>query len=188
MTTTLIALPATRAPPLGPPTLLMTQAGISRQRVKRFPTSTMRPTSRLSSRSHNIFAVVLTVFHSNVESLKKGVITISKNKAKAPYTIVLIGETGVGKTSVLCLIANVLAGNDMDHYDFTILEHNDEQRGSNNQSQTISARLYEFTSKNGIMVRVGNVNVVNMRQNVSRFASLTHQGWATPAVFSKMSS
>ena len=69
-----------------------------------------------------------------------------------PYTILLIGETGVGKSSVLELIANVLAGNDIDHYSFNFLDHTNECGGSNNQSQTNSARLYEFTSKNGIVV------------------------------------
>jgi len=90
-----------------------------------------------------------------VESLKKGVITTSKNRAKAPYTFLLVGETGVGKSSVFELIANVFAGNDIDHYNFHILDHTNEQGGSNNQSQTNSARLYELTSKNGIVVSVG---------------------------------
>jgi len=71
---------------------------------------------------------------------------------KAPYTILLVGETGVGKSSVLEFIANVLAGNDIDHYNFNILDHTNERGGSNNQSQTNSARLYEFTSMNGVVV------------------------------------
>ena len=89
---------------------------------------------------------------SDVESLKNGIINISKNKTKAPYTLLLVGETGVGKSSVLELIANVLAGNDIDHYNPDILDHTNERGGSNNQSQTNSARFYEFTSKNGIVV------------------------------------
>jgi predicted GTPase len=90
--------------------------------------------------------LVLTVFSSDIDSLKKGIIKKSKNKANKPYTILLVGETGVGKSSVLEFIANVLLGNDIDHYDFDILDHTD------NHSQTNSARLYEFTSKNGIVV------------------------------------
>ena len=89
-----------------------------------------------------------------MESLKKGIIT-SKNEAKAPYTILLVGETGVGKSSVFELIANVFAGNDIDHYNFHTLDHTNEQGGSNNQSKTNSARLYELTSKNGIVVSAG---------------------------------
>jgi len=90
-----------------------------------------------------------------VESLKKGIITTSKNKAKASYTFLLVGETGVGKSSVFELIANVIAGNDTDHYNFHILDHTNEQSRSNNQSQTNSARLYELTTKNGILVSAG---------------------------------
>jgi len=58
----------------------------------------------------------------------------------------------VGKSSVLEFIANVLAGNDIDHYNFDILDHTNERGGSNNESQTNSARFYDFTSKNGIVV------------------------------------
>jgi len=74
-----------------------------------------------------------------VESLKKGIIQTS-NKANALYTILLVGETGVGKSSVLKLFANVLAGKDIDHCDFDILD------------PTTSTRLYEFKSTNGIVV------------------------------------
>jgi len=89
---------------------------------------------------------------SDVESLKKGIVKTSKNKAKAPYTILLVGETGVGKSSILEFIANVLIGRDVDHYDFEILDLTNEQGGSENQSQTNSARLYELRSNNDITV------------------------------------
>jgi predicted GTPase len=88
-------------------------------------------------------------------SLKQGIIKTAKNKAKAPYTILLLGETGVGKSSVLELIANVLIGNDVDHYDFNILDHTNEQGRSNNQSQTNSTCTYELTSRNGVVVSAG---------------------------------
>ena len=76
----------------------------------------------------------------------------SKNTATSPYTILLVGETGVGKSSVLELIANVLIGNDIDHYDFNILKHTNKRGGTVGQSQTHSACFYELTSKNGIVV------------------------------------
>ena len=66
----------------------------------------------------------------------------------------LVGEPGVGKSSVFELMANVLAGNDIDHYDLDILDRANEQGGSDNQSQTSSARFYNLTSKDGIVVRV----------------------------------
>jgi predicted GTPase len=94
---------------------------------------------------------------SDVESLKRGIIKTSKNKAKAPHTILLVGEAGVGKSSVLELIANVFAGNDIDHYDFDILDHSNERGDTNNHSQTNSVRLYEFTSKNGVVVSTGHL-------------------------------
>jgi len=129
----------------------------------------------LSSRSHDIFDVILlTVFSSDVESLKKGIIKTSKNKTS--YTILLVGETGVGKSSILELIANVLAGNDTDRYDFDILDGANERGGSNNQSQTHAARLYELMSKNGIAVCSGVCNVMNMRNFFPRSAFSTRLG------------
>ena len=79
-------------------------------------------------------------------------IKTSKNEARTPYTMLLVGETGVEKSSVLQLIANVLAGNDIDHYNFDILDHTNEHDGFQNQSRTNEARLYKFTSKNEVVV------------------------------------
>ena len=89
---------------------------------------------------------------SNVADLKKGIVRTSKNKVQAPYTILLVGETGVGKSSFLEFIANVFVGKDIDHYDFSILDHTNERHGSDNESQTSSARLYTLTSNNGTVV------------------------------------
>jgi predicted ATPase len=97
----------------------------------------------------------LIEFSSDIESLKKGVIKVSrtsKDQVRAPYTILLVGETGVGKSSFLEFIANVLSGNEMSRYDFEILDYTNELAGSDNQSKTSSARLYKFTSKNGVEV------------------------------------
>ena len=101
-------------------------------------------------------ASVLILFASDAKSLRNGVIKTSKNKPKAPYTILLVGETGVGKSSLLELIANALAGNDIDHYSLEILDPTNEQGGSANQSKTNSTRVYQFTSKNGIVVSPGH--------------------------------
>jgi len=106
----------------------------------------------LSGSPQHLYAPYLTVLSSDVESLKKGIIKSSTNKAKAPYTFLLVGGVGVGKSSVFELIANVFAGNDIGHYNFDILDDTNELGGSNNQSQTNSARLYELTSKNGVVV------------------------------------
>jgi ferredoxin-like protein FixX len=82
----------------------------------------------------------------------QGVIKTLNNKA---YTILLLGEPGVKKSSFLQFIANVLTGQDMDHYAFNILDHTNEQVNSTNQSQTNSARLYEITATNGVVVSAG---------------------------------
>ena len=82
-----------------------------------------------------------------MESFKLGI-----TEAKAPCTILLVGETGVGKSSVVEFIANVLLGNDIDHYEFDILDSTHEQGDSGHQSQTNSVYLYKFTSKSGIVV------------------------------------
>jgi predicted ATP-binding protein involved in virulence len=97
-------------------------------------------------------ATLLTIFSSDVESLKQGIIKTSKNKVQADYTILLVGETGVGKSAVLEYLANVLTGKNIDRYDFEIIDRSNEQNGSSNQSQTNSARLYKLTSNNGIVV------------------------------------
>ena len=94
---------------------------------------------------------------SDIASLKKGII---KSKEKAPYTIFLIGETGVGKSSALELIANVLIGSGLDDYDYDILTHANEQGGPIKQRQTNSAHLYEFTSNNGKLVSHGALKML----------------------------
>ena len=142
-------------------------------------TKTMkRPARRLSSRlGHGIFGLsLLTIISSDVESLKKGIIKTSKNKVQADYTILLVGETGVGKSAVLEFIANVLIANNIDRYNFEILDRSNEENGSSGQSQTNSARLYKFTSNNGIVVRVGALSIVSMCNLSPRFVSSTHLG------------
>ena len=89
---------------------------------------------------------------SNVESLRQGIIKTSRNKVQAPYTILLVGETGVGKSAVLEFIANVLIGNTLARYNFELLDRANERGLSSNQSQTDSARFYELVSNSGIVV------------------------------------
>ncbi len=101
-----------------------------------------------------IRASALRVFSSNVKSIKGGIIRTLKNKDQGPYNILLVGETGTGKSTLLEFIANVLIGKHVGCYDFKILDHSNEEGGSGGQSQTNSARIYELESKNGILVSV----------------------------------
>jgi len=97
-------------------------------------------------------ASVLTVVSSDVESLRKGIIKTSKNDAQAQYTILLVGETGTGKSTFLEFVDNVLTGKGFNRYEFQTLDKNNEQGGSGGQSQTNSPRIYELSSNNGIFV------------------------------------
>ena len=64
-----------------------------------------------------------------------------------------VGETGTGKTTFLSFLGNVLNGNGPNHYTFSHDRAN-ESGGRMNQSQTNSAKVYQFTSRNDITVRI----------------------------------
>jgi len=71
-----------------------------------------------------------------------------KNKIRVLYTILLVGETGVGKSSLLQFIANVLISGGIDD-DSDVLDCTNKQT---NQNQTNLAHLYEITSSNRMVV------------------------------------
>ena len=86
---------------------------------------------------------VLTEFPSDRNLLKHGIITVPKNDTDASYTILLMGGEDVKKSSLLKFIANVLLGNDIDHYDLDILN-----KGGTNTLP----HLYEIMSVSGTLV------------------------------------
>ncbi|THU98456.1 hypothetical protein K435DRAFT_795647 [Dendrothele bispora CBS 962.96] len=90
---------------------------------------------------------------NDIPSLRNGIIKTVKSTGKVEFTILVVGETGVGKSSVLEFIANVLAGNSISDYDFKIIDEANESDGSGKHSQTNSAKLYSFTSKNGVVLK-----------------------------------
>ena len=106
----------------------------------------------------HIYYIRLDILPSDVESLKKGTVKVSKKNGNAPCTIILVGESGVGKSSFVEFIANVLLGNGISHCKFDILDSTNEQGSSGRQSQTGSVYLYEFVSQNGIMVSASGFN------------------------------
>jgi energy-coupling factor transporter ATP-binding protein EcfA2 len=90
---------------------------------------------------------------NSVEELKKGTIKTPSDNTSGEYTILFVGETGTGKTSLLSLLSNVLSGHTPDKYAFAHDKSN-EAGGSENHSQTESPKLYEFKSKNGIRFHI----------------------------------
>ena len=65
-----------------------------------------------------------------------------------------IGETGTGKTSVLSLLVNVMAGRQPAEYDLEPYKAANERGGSQSQSQTNKAEVYMFKSVNGVQITV----------------------------------
>ncbi|PFH47909.1 hypothetical protein AMATHDRAFT_49936 [Amanita thiersii Skay4041] len=88
---------------------------------------------------------------STVESLSRGIIKSKRNATE--YIILLVGETGTGKTSLLSLLANTLAGRSPRDYHL-VHDPKNEAGGGNKHSQTNTAKIYEFYSTNGIRVRI----------------------------------
>ncbi|KAF9256841.1 hypothetical protein L218DRAFT_173414 [Marasmius fiardii PR-910] len=66
---------------------------------------------------------------------------------KSKITMILMGETGVGKTTMLNLLANMCAGVELD--DFAIDVSDDEQGGPRAGSQTLKPVLYNIVCADG---------------------------------------
>ncbi|EDR04943.1 uncharacterized protein LACBIDRAFT_303842 [Laccaria bicolor S238N-H82] len=87
--------------------------------------------------------------NSNVSFLGQGT-----TKSNAKFTILLIGETGTGKTSFLSLLINVLAGRVPDEYDLEPYDTTNEFVSGQSHSRTNAAKVYTFKSVNGVQVTV----------------------------------
>jgi AIG1 family len=72
---------------------------------------------------------------------------------KGKVTIIIVGETGVGKTAFMNLLANVCAGRPVDQFR---QEHNlhNESNLDKNQSQTNDAMMYTFDRRDGVQLRI----------------------------------
>lgn len=88
---------------------------------------------------------------NNLESLTEGILRLGENQTE--LRIMLVGETGVGKTSVLSLISNILQGHSPEEYE-TVHDSANESGLSGKHSQTLSAKVYKFVSKNGVTVSI----------------------------------
>ncbi|KAK2467589.1 hypothetical protein APHAL10511_000444 [Amanita phalloides] len=112
---------------------------------------------------------------NTVEELRNGIIKTNQNNMNE-YTILLVGETGTGKTTFLSLIANILAGYGPKQY-VVIHDEGNEAGGARNQSQTNSAKVYEFISNNAVRLRIvdtpGLVDTRGIAQDELHKASIT---------------
>lgn len=72
---------------------------------------------------------------------------------KRVMTIILIGETGVGKTAFMSLLSNVCAGVKLEEFD-TVHDKGNEAGGAATGSQTNKPRLYIITCANGFQIHI----------------------------------
>ncbi|KAJ4477410.1 hypothetical protein J3R30DRAFT_217471 [Lentinula aciculospora] len=79
--------------------------------------------------------------------------TIQPPWTKRIINLILIGETGVGKTAMLNLLANVCAGIPVEEFEEKN-ELNNEAGGSKSGSQTNEPRFYSITCANGHKVNI----------------------------------
>ncbi|KIJ90203.1 hypothetical protein K443DRAFT_15425 [Laccaria amethystina LaAM-08-1] len=89
---------------------------------------------------------------NTILSFGKG--NVETTKSNAEFTILLVGETGTGKTSFLSLLVNVLAGRAPDEYDLEPYDVTNESGSGQMHSQTNAAKVYKFKSVNGVQVTV----------------------------------
>lgn len=85
-----------------------------------------------------------------VSSLKAGNVMTTRGS----FTVILVGETGTGKTSFLSLLVNVLAGKTPSSYNLEPYDVTNEYGGPQKHSQTKAAKVYKFTSLNGVDITV----------------------------------
>ncbi|KAJ3887039.1 hypothetical protein GG344DRAFT_81129 [Lentinula edodes] len=105
------------------------------------------------SNSTNAPIVPIVSAGTNVSGDKPARVMTIQSWAKRVINIVLIGETGVGKTAMLNLLANVCAGVPMEEFEQKN-ELDNEAGGNPAHSQTNKPRCYSITSANGHKVNI----------------------------------
>ncbi|KIL58591.1 hypothetical protein M378DRAFT_86306 [Amanita muscaria Koide BX008] len=113
--------------------------------------------------------------HSTVNELARGIIKTRMNKFREYTILLVVGETGTGKTTFLSLLANILSGRNVGEYVF-IHDEDNEAGGSERHSQTMFAKPYLFDSNNGVKVTIldtpGLVDTRGLEQDKQHKASI----------------
>ena len=94
-----------------------------------------------------------------------------------------MGGTGVARSSLLKFIANVLLGNDINHYNLDILERLPGE--GDPVGQTALPHLYEIMSVGGTLVSTRFFNEVRMHNLLTRFVFSTRLGWTAFTISNK---
>ena len=80
---------------------------------------------------------------SDLESLQQGIVKSSKNKENMGYTVLLVGEIGAGKSSLVNFIATALLGKTIG---------TDMPRSAVGSRSWASPHVHYLTSRNGVLV------------------------------------
>ncbi|KIK52876.1 hypothetical protein GYMLUDRAFT_77679 [Collybiopsis luxurians FD-317 M1] len=108
-------------------------------------------TESLVARDNGLVRVIES--QTEPRSPKQSKMAMKPSWDKPEINIILIGETGVGKTSMLNLLANVCAGVELDEFRETHFISN-EQGGSQAGSQTNKPCFYVILCANGKVVKI----------------------------------
>jgi len=97
---------------------------------------------------------------SDIKPRRDAIINMARNKANAPHTILLVGGTGVGKSSLVEFIANTILSRHGCYCALASLDSANERRDPGMGTVTVSPHLYEIPSELGVLVSVNFSNVV----------------------------
>ena len=87
---------------------------------------------------------------SDLVSLRQGIVKTSRNKETAGYTVLLVGQTSVGTSSLVNLITTALLGQSI---------VTNVLMGTVDYPNQGSRQFHEITSRNGVLVSA-NINIV----------------------------
>ncbi|CCM05506.1 uncharacterized protein FIBRA_07729 [Fibroporia radiculosa] len=102
---------------------------------------------------------------NTIDDLARGI--VQTTHAKTELTLLVVGDTGTGKTAFLSLIANVLKGKTPSEYT-KLHELAHEVSGSRRHGKTDAFVPYEFVSTNGVTMRILDTPGIADTRSVTR--------------------